>query len=142
MGRSKGGLTSKIHAVVDAFGLPIKLMLSEGQAWDGHAAKALLNTLEPDATVLADRAYDTNDIRQRINDQKAIANIPCMPQRRIKPSFSKQLYKQRNLVERFFNKLKHFRAIATRYEKEPENYLAGVKLASTRIWIKFNESMT
>ena len=65
-----------------------------------------------------------------------------MPQRKQKPAFSKHLYKQRNMVERFLNKLKQFRAIATRYEKDPENYLAGVKLASERIWIRFNEAMT
>jgi transposase len=51
------------------------------------------------------------------------------------------LYRQRNLVERFFNKLKHFRAVATRYDKSPENYLASIQLASARIWMRFNESM-
>lgn len=142
MGRSRGGLTTKIHAVVDALGLPIKLSLSEGQAYDGHAAKALLNDLPVNTVILADRAYDADAIRSLIQDQGAWPNIPAMPQRRSKPAFSKHLYKQRNLVERFFNKLKHFRAIATRYEKDPENYLAGIKLASTRIWIKSNESMT
>ena len=92
--------------------------------------------------VLADRAYDANAIRELITQQGAWANIPAMPQRRDKPVFSRHLYKQRNLVERFFSKLKHFRAVATRYDKDPENYLAGVKLASTRIWMRFNESMT
>ncbi|CTQ57073.1 Transposase [Roseibium album] len=55
--------------------------------------------------------------------------------------FSKHLYRARNLVERFFNKLKHFRAVATRYDKDPENYLATIKLASIRIWMRFNESV-
>ncbi len=58
------------------------------------------------------------------------------------PVFSHRLYKQRNAVERFFNKLKHFRAIATRYDKRDDNYLASVKLASVRIWLRFNESVT
>lgn len=142
MGRSRGGLTTKIHAVVDAFGLPLKLSLTEGQAYDGHAAKSLLSALPVGAMVLADRAYDADALRKLISDQGAWANIPAMPQRRAKPVFSKHLYKKRNLVERFFNRIKHFRAIATRYEKDPENYLAGVKLASARICIKFNESMT
>jgi transposase len=57
------------------------------------------------------------------------------------PAFSPFLYRCRNLVERFFNKLKHFRAVATRYDKNPENYLAGIQLASARIWMRFNESM-
>jgi len=108
MGRSRGGLTTKIHAVVDTLGLPVKLSLSEGQAYDGHAANALLNNLQPNAMVLADRAYDADAIRDLIREQGAWPNIPAMPQRRNKPVFSKYLYKQRNLVERFFNKLKHF----------------------------------
>ncbi len=114
MGRSRGGLTTKIHALVDACGLPVKLMLSEGQAWDGHTARELLCDVQAGSMVLADRAYDADAIRQRIADKGAWANIPPMPQRRFKPVFSKYLYRARNLVERFFNKLKHFRAVATR----------------------------
>jgi transposase len=140
MGRSRGGLTSKIHAVVDACGLPIGLSLSEGQAYDGHQAFPLLSQLPAKAIVLADRAYDADAIRDLIAGQGAFPNIPPMPHRRRRPAFSKYLYKMRNLVERFFNKLKNFRAIATRYEKDPRNYMAGVKLASARIWIRFNES--
>ena len=142
MGRSRGGLTTKIHALVDACGLPVKLILSEGQAWDGHTAHQLLCDVEPGSMVLADRAYDADAIRQRIADKGAWANIPPMPQRRFKPVFSKYLYRARILVERFFNKLKHFRAVATRYDKHPENYLAMIKLASIRIWMRFNESVT
>jgi transposase len=65
-----------------------------------------------------------------------------MPNRRNVPAFGAFLYRYRNLVERFFNKLKHFPAVATRYDKSPENHLASVKLASARIWMRFNESMT
>ena len=65
-----------------------------------------------------------------------------MPNRKRRPVFCAFLYKERNLVERFFNKLKHFRGVATRYDKLAENYLAGVKLASTRIWLRHNESVT
>lgn len=64
-----------------------------------------------------------------------------MPNRKNVPVFSSFLYRYRNLVERFFNKLKHFRAVATRYDKRADNYLAGVKLASARIWMRFNESV-
>ena len=64
-----------------------------------------------------------------------------MPHRIDPPAFSAWLYRQRNAVERFFNKLKHFRAIATRYDKRDDNYLASVKLASLRIWLRFNESV-
>ena len=142
MGRSRGGLTTKIHARVDTFGLSVALMLSEGQAYDGHYAGPLLATIQADSMVLADRAYDADAIRQLVRDRGAWANIPSMPHRRIKPVFSRHLYKARNLIERFFNKLKHFRAVATRYDKDPENYLAMVKLASIRIWMRFYESVT
>jgi len=133
MGRSRGGLTTKIHALVDAMGLPIDLVLSEGQAYDGHYAHGLFAHLQPHAMVLADRAYDADAIRAAISKKGAWANISPMPQRRLKPAFSKVLYKARNLVERFFNKLKHFRAVATRYDKRDDNYLASIKLASLRI---------
>jgi hypothetical protein len=76
MGRSRGGLTTKIHAVVDAKGLPIRLGLTPGQAYDGEAAMDLLNALPKDAMVLADRAYDANAIREMIDGQGAWANIP------------------------------------------------------------------
>lgn len=89
--------------------------------------------------LLADRAYDADAIRCAVAARGAWANIPPMPQRRQKPVFSKYLYRARTLVERFFNKIKYFRAIATRYDKLPENYLASVKLAAIRIWMRFNE---
>ena len=72
----------------------------------------------------------------------AKANVRLMPNRVNLPPFNKRLYRQRNLVERFFNKLKHFRAVATRYDKRDDNYLAGVMLASVRIWMRFNESVS
>ena len=141
MGRSRGGLTTKIHALVDACGLPILLKLTEGQAHDGRSAEDMLGTLGRGNVQLADRAYDSDALRQDLATRGAKANVKLMPNRVNLPPFNKRLYRKRNLVERFFNKLKHFRAIATRYDKTPENYLAGVKLASLRIWMRFNESV-
>ncbi len=142
MGRSKGGLTTKIHALVDAAGLPVALKLTEGQAHDGRSAADMFGTLGPGDILLADRAYDSNALRKDLAERGAWANIRAMPGRKTKPTFSHFLYRYRNLVERFFSKLKHFRAVATRYDKRPENYLAGVQLASIRIWLRFNESVT
>ena len=142
MGRSRGGLTTKIHALVDACGLPILLKLTEGQAHDGRSAEDMLGTLgRGDVLLIADRAYDSDALRQNLAARGAKANVKLMPNRVNLPPFNKRLYRKRNLVERFFNKLKHFRAIATRYDKTPENYLASVKLASLRIWMRFNESV-
>jgi transposase len=142
MGRSRGGLTTKIHALVDANGLPIAIKLTEGQAHDGRSAADMLNGLQAGQILLADRAYDSNALRDAMDAQGAWANIKPMPSRRNPPAFSPFLYRYRNLVERFFNKIKHYRAVATRYEKRAANYLALVKLASIRIWLRHNESVT
>jgi transposase len=137
MGRSRGGLTTKIHAVVDANGNPFTLKLTEGQAHDGRSAQDMLDSVGPGQTLLADRAYDSDALREALAKRRAKANIKPMPNRVNIPQFSKKLYRKRNLVERFFNKIKHFRAIATRFEKHDANYLALVKLASARIWMRF-----
>jgi transposase len=137
MGRSRGGLTTKIHALVDANGLPITLKLTAGQAHDGRSAADMLTEIGGDQVLLADRAYDSDALRKSLADRGAWANIKPMPNRKNIPAFSAFLYRYRNLVERFFNKLKHFRAVATRYEKHDANYLALVKLASVRIWMRF-----
>jgi transposase len=137
MGRSRGGLTTKIHALVDANGLPITLKLTEGQAHDGRSAADMLDTIGAGDVLLADRAYDSDGLRQMLAERGAWANVRPMPNRKNIPAFSRFLYRYRNLVERFFSKLKHFRAIATRYEKHAENYLALIKLASAKIWMRF-----
>ena len=137
MGRSRGGLTTKIHALVDANGLPIALKLTEGQAHDGRSADDMLDNFTEGQILLADRAYDSDARREKLRQKGAWANIRPMPNRKNIPSFSAFLYRYRNLVERFFNKLKHYRAIATRFEKFAENYLALIKLASARTWMRF-----
>ncbi len=142
MGRSRGGLTTKIHALVDANGLPLRFDLTGGQVHDSQAAAKLLDGLQPDCFVLADKAYDADWIRQQIDDQDAVANIPDRSNRTQSHDFSPTLYRQRNRVERFFNRLKHCRRIATRYEKLAANYLAMIKLAAIRIWLRVNESTT
>ncbi len=140
MGRSRGGLTTKIHAFVDANGLPITLKLTEGQA--GRSAEDMLDEVKAGAILLADRAYDSDGLRHTLEQRGAWANIRLMPNRKRRPAFSAWLYRQRNAVERFFNKLKDFRAVATRCDKRDDNFLASVKLASVRIWLRSYESVT
>ena len=137
MGRSRGGLTTKIHALVDAEGLPVALKLTEGQAHDGRSAADMLGAIGTGQILLADRAYDSDATRDELAERGAWANIKPLARRTNVPAFSSFLYRFRNLVERFFNKLKHFRAVATRFEKHDANYLALVKLAATRIWMRF-----
>jgi transposase len=141
MGRSRGGLTTKIHALVDANGMPIAIKLTEGQAHDGRSAADMLDGLTAGQILLADRAYDSNALRAAMQAQGAWANIKPVAHRLDPPAFSRFLYRYRNLIERFFNKLKHYRAIATRYEKHAAKFLAAVKLASIRIWLRHNEAV-
>ena len=136
MGRSRGGLTTKIHALVDAEGRPMKVELTPGQTHDSQPAPDMLEDMQEGAVLLADKAYDNEAIRKMAEDKKGWANIPAKSNRRKSFVFCKWLYRYRNRVERFFNKLKQFRGIATRYDKNPYNFLAAIKLASVRIWIK------
>jgi transposase len=134
MGRSRGGLTSKIHALVDAEGRPVTLRLTAGQVADCQEAEALTDTLGEGDILLADKGYDSNAIRAKAAERKAWANIPPKSNRKESFAFSGWVYRQRNAVERFFNRIKQFRGIATRYDKDPANFLAAVKLVATRIW--------
>jgi transposase len=90
--------------------------------------------------LLADKGYDANALRAAVTAQKAWANIPPKSNRKDPICFSPHLYKARNLIERFFNKIKQFRRIATRYDKLAENYLAALKLVAVLVWLRNNES--
>ncbi len=90
--------------------------------------------------MLADKAYDADRMRASLHEKGAFANISPKLNRRSKPYFSTWLYLERNLVERFFSKLKHFRRVATRYDRLAENLLAMVQLASMRLWLRVYES--
>jgi len=103
-------------------------------------AEALLEGIEHGAVVITDKAYDADGVRACIRHYGAIPNIPNRSNRKTKFRWKKALYRQRNLVERFFNKLKQFRRIATRYDKLGANFFAFVKLASVRIWLRSIES--
>lgn len=141
-GRSRGGPTTKIYAVVDAKGLPLRLALSADQNRDSLLAGELLTELRHNGILLADRAYDSDAIRERARERRAWGNILPKRNRRKPICFSPRLYRDRNHVERFFNRNKHYRRIATRYDKLAENFLAFIKLASTRLWLRVYESTT
>jgi transposase len=140
VGRSRGGLTTKIHARVDSKGRPVRLLISPGNDHDVTAAEALLDGLDRYAVVIADKGYDADFVRAHIRAQGAVPNIPNKANRKKKFRWKKEIYRQRNHVERFFNKLKNFRRIATRYEKLGANFLAFIQLASVRIWLRSIES--
>jgi transposase len=127
-------LTTKIHAVVDALGNPLRFILTPGQASDITQAEALIDGLPADH-VLGDKGYDAKSLRDAIEQQDAEAVIPprtTSPQ--VPCDFA--LYCERNLIERFFLKIKHFRRIATRYEQTPRAFLSMLSVISAFIWTK------
>ena len=140
IGRSRGGLSTKIHAVVDEQGLPVRLLLSAGQASDMAAVPDLLAGLPTPAAVVADRGYDSNAVLDLIVRSGARASIPSCSRRIVRRSVDPAIYRQRNLIERFFCRIKQFRRIATRFDKLARNFRAAVLLAATRLWLRTYES--
>ena len=128
-------MTTKIHAIVDALGNPLAVRLTGGQAHDLTQAEALAGQVEPRA-IIADKAYDADRFLETLRVRKINPVIPPKANRTTKRACDYALYAERNLIERFFNILKHFRAIATRYEKTARNFLAGVHLACAIAWLK------
>jgi transposase len=125
-------LTTKIHALVDALGNPCNLMLTPGQDHDLTCAKPLLENADPDA-LLADKAYDADSLIDSLEQRAITPVIPPKANRKVKRDCDFVLYCERNLIERFFNKIKHYRAIATRYDKLARNFLAAVQLIAAII---------
>ena len=134
MGRSRGGLTTKIHMMCDSLGLPVKFILTPGQVSDFKQALPLLDGENPNY-VLADRGYDSDEIINYITHINAIPVIPSRSNRIIQRNYDKIIYKERNLVERLFNRLKQFRKIATRFEKIQLNFEALLYLACSYLWL-------
>ena len=117
-------------------------MLTAGQASDKTTAPELVRPLALRGDVVADRGYFGRPVTQAIEASGATAHIPSQSNVRQVRSVDRQLYRNRNLIERFFNRLKHFRGIATRYFKTAANFLAAIHLAAARLWIRAYESTT
>ena len=131
---SRGGKTTKIHAVVDGLGNPVRFLLSGGQIHDSKIAIDVLSELDiSGSNILADKAYGTFEIREYITEKNAEYTIPPRSNA-VDPWFCDYwLYKERHLVECFFNKVKAFRRIATRYDKLASSFIAFIYVAS--IWL-------
>ena len=128
--------------MVDAIGLPVRVVLTPGQASDKTTFPTLIDGLPLARDVVADRGFFARTIIERIEAGGAKAHIPSQSNVRVRHVVDRDVYRQRNLIERFFCKLKHFRRIATRYDKLARNFLAAVLLASTRLWLRVYESTT
>ncbi len=135
LGRSRGGLSTKIHMAVRGLGCPVRFILTAGQKGDAPQAAALIEGLAAEV-VMADTAYDADHLRQAIVVMGALAVIPNNPSRALKYPLDKHLYAQRHLVECCFSKLKQFRRVATRFEKTARNYRAVVTLAAIMLWLR------
>ena len=127
---------------MDALGLPVRFVLTPGQASDKTTFPVLIEGLRLARDVVADRGFFARTIIERIEAEGAKAHIPSQSNVRVRRVVDPELYRQRNLVERFFSKLKHFRRIATRYDKLARNFLAAILLASIRLWMRAYESTT
>jgi transposase len=119
----------------DGKGRPLKVILTPGQRGDVTQAPALLDGLSA-RQVLADKAYDSSALRQHIADMRAEAVIPRNPTRKRLIPYDFEAYKARNLIERCFNKLKHFRRIATRYDRRAIYFLSFIQIAAAMIWMR------
>lgn len=119
--------------VCDARGMPLRFALSGGQAADGPQAIPLLSGIET-GSVIADKGYESNRILGYIRSKGAKAVIPPKVNRRQPWEYDRELYRQRNLIERAFNKLKHWRRIATRYDRRCLYFLSALYLVSSVIW--------
>ncbi len=129
LGRSRGGLTTKIHAAGDALGNPVRLLGGPCQQHGIARAQDLIDEIKAEA-VIADKGYDANKLEAKITEQGSEGVIPPKRNRKSPRAYDKDLYKERNLIERFFAKLKQFRRVATRYDKLLVNYMGFVKLAA------------
>jgi transposase len=128
-------LTTKIHTVTDAQGRPLRFILTGGEAHDSTTAAELIAD-RTTTGVIADKAYDNNALRELVGNAGAQAVIPSKSNRKVHIPHDRLAYKLRNRIERFFNKLKHFRHIATRYDRRALHFLAALHLASAMIWMR------
>lgn len=134
VGKSRGGLSTKIHAAADALGNPVRFIITSGQASEYGQANALIEGFNADH-VLADKGYDSDNFIEVIENSGAIPVIPSKSNRVHIREHDRHIYKERNLVERLFQKLKEYRRIATRYERKGKHYLSMLYLAAVMIWV-------
>lgn len=134
LGRSRGGFTTKIHALVDALGNPLRFTLTPGQRNDITQAEALTENVS-NSTLIADKAYDSNAFIANLESKGCKVVIPPKRNRKVQRDYDKYLYKERHLVECFFGKIKHFRRIFSRFDKTATVYLGFLNFVDALIWL-------
>ncbi len=142
IGPSCGGRTSKIHIAADANGNPIDIEITGAEVHDASVAKTIIEKLDNAEHFIADKGYDSDDIREcaRRSGMK-----PVIPRRsnskKLNPEFDRRLYRLRHLVENLFARLKHFRGLATRFDKLARNFKSMVYLACSFVWLKLGPNL-
>ena len=136
IGRSRGGRTSKIHALADHRGRPIAFALTPGNVADITVAQAIVAAVAAPKRLIADKAYDAEHFRNWLAQRRTKAVIPSTASRRTPYPLDCNAYRRRNVIERLFCKLKNWRRIATRYNRLARNYMAAIALAAVLVaWI-------
>jgi transposase len=135
LGRCVGGFSSKINALVDALGNPLKFILSPGPQHESKAAPALIEGIE-NSNILADKAFDDDKLIEFIEKQGCNPVIPPRKNRKIQRDYDKDLYKERHLIECFFGKIKYFRRVFSRFDKTAQAYLAFLHIVGVDIWLR------
>ena len=133
-GANKRGLNSKIHLAVDAHGMPLRVLITDGPTADCTQAHSLIKGIDA-ACLLADRGYDTNAIIEKAEQAGMEAVIPPKKNRKVQREYDKELYRARHLVENAFLHLKRWRGIATRYAKNTASFLAAVQIRCLVLWL-------
>jgi transposase len=136
-GGSKGGFTTKIHAITDALGNPLDFILTPGQASDiGQAENLLALTPEGVEALLADKGYDSDAFVQAVQEKGLEVVIPPKNNRNHPHTCDWVIYKERHLIECFFSKMKHYRRVFSRYDKTAKSYMGFLRLVSALIWTR------
>jgi transposase len=134
IGRLRGGRNTKIHAIADAKGRLLSLMLTDGSAHDCPAAKPLIEQSKLARKLLGDKAYDSADLRDWLKQRGTKSVIPNRSNRKQPFSFSKKSYRERHRIENAFCRLKDFRRVFTRHDRLARNFLASVCLTAAIVW--------
>ena len=138
MGKSRGGLSTKVHMACDALGYPLSCVITGGVRHDATQAKTLLQRhLKENSYALLDAGYDSDELRSIVDTNRSTSVIAYRKNRIIIPEFDKHLYKERHKIENLFQKLKRYRRIATRYEKTHSHFKAMVTFASILLYVRF-----
>jgi transposase len=134
IGKTRGGRNTKLHAVCDDKGRPHVLQITPGNFNDMRVAKTCIEAIPPSAELVADKGYDSNDLRAWLAERGTTAVIPSKRNRKVQIDYDTTIYKQRNIIERMFCRFKDWRRVAMRFDRNIKTFMATIAIAATVIW--------